>query len=139
MFLGVLTLATAIASITALAVDPQDMKPGLWEYTMKMEMPGVPFAPPPQSARQCVTADDVAKGEVAPDPAQNQGNCEVRNFKRSAGTISYDVACPGSPPTTSQVKVTTTATTMEGTTIMDMGEHKMTTRMSGKRVGDCKG
>lgn len=114
-----------------------DMKPGLWEYTSKMEMPGMPFAMPPQASRQCLTQADVDKGKVGADPAgQQQNGCQVKNFKQSGNKLSYDVACEGS---TSHAEFTTTATTMEGITMTDAGDgQKMTMRMTGKRIGECQ-
>jgi hypothetical protein len=129
----VIALGMCVAS-TAMAAD---LKAGLWEYTAKIEMPGMPFAMPPQTTQHCLTQADVDKGTV--EPAGRQNGCEVKNLKQSGGKVSYDVACQGATPSNSHAEFTTTATTLEGVTTTDMGGQKMTTKMTGRRVGDCKG
>jgi len=128
--------ALALLSTAALAADGK-MQPGLWEYTMKMEMPGMPFVMPPQTFQRCMTEQDVDKGDYARNPRE-KSDCEIKNMKHSAGRVSYDVACKGERPMTGHYEFTMTPTSMTGAGNMDMEGQTMKQNMSAKRVGDCK-
>jgi hypothetical protein len=127
---AVLALAVIPA---ALAAEP-NMQPGNYDYTVKMEIPGMPFAMPPQKFQHCITQDDVAKGKQY----ENQGNqdCETKNLKQSAGKASFDIACKDG--TTGSAEYTFTGDGMSGKTLMTKEGHPMTMNMSAKRAGDCK-
>lgn len=128
---GILLLTT-----TALAADG-GMKPGMYEYSIKMEMPGMPFAMPPQTFQRCLTQADVDKGELARNP-QDPSECQISNMKHGPNKVTYDVACAGDPPTKGHYEFTTTATSMNGTGTMDMGGQSMKQTFAARRLGDCK-
>jgi hypothetical protein len=128
----VFTVLAAAASI-AIAAD-STLQPGTYDYTVKMEIPGMPFAMPPQNFSHCVTAEDVAKGQQY----QNQQNadCEVKNLKQSAGKATFHVACKDG--TTGKAEYTFGADHMTGKTVMTKDGQPMTMTMTSKRVGPCK-
>jgi hypothetical protein len=113
------------------------MQPGQWDYSIKTEMPGVPFPMPPISYSHCLTADDVSKGSVASDPNQ-KGDCKTQNLKQAGSRISYDFVCTGEHPVKGHYEFDVTATTLAGTGSMDLGGgQQMTQKLSAKRKGDC--
>lgn len=128
---GILLLSTA-----ALAADG-GMKPGMYEYTMKMEMPGMPFAMPPQTFQRCMTQQDVDKGDYASNPRE-KSDCEIKNMKQAPGKVSYDVACKGERPMKGHYEFALTATSMNGTGTMDMDGQTLKQNFSARRLGDCK-
>jgi len=124
-----------LAATPLIAADA--MQPGMYEYTMKMEMPGMPFAMPPQTFQRCMTQKDVDQGDYASNPRE-KSDCEISNMKRAAGKVSYDVACKGERPMKGHYDFTMTQTSMTGVGTMDMEGQSMKQNMSAKRVGDCK-
>ena len=125
-------LLLALAAVPAAA--DQAMQPGLYDYTVKMEVPGMPFAMPPQAFQHCLTQADVERGTQYQD--QQNKDCEVKNLKQSAGKASFDVACKDG--TTGTASYAFTATGMTGKTVMNHQGQAMTMNMSAKRSGDCK-
>lgn len=122
----------ALVSAAALAADK--MKPGQYDYTVKMEMPGMPFEMPPQNFQSCVKQEDVDKSKQY--QTQRDQDCEVKNMKQSGNKVSFDVACKDG--TTGHAEYSSTETTMSGKTVMNREGTAMTMVMSAKRVGDCK-
>jgi hypothetical protein len=125
----------ALASTAALAAD-KPMKPGQYDYTVKMEMPGMPFQMPPQNFQRCVTQADVDKGKQYDNQSDRNSDCEIKNLKQSAGKVSFDLACKDG--TTGHAEYSGTETTMSGKTVMNREGTAMTMAMTAKRVGDCK-
>jgi hypothetical protein len=123
----------ALLPAAALAAD-KTMKPGMYDYTVKMEMPGMPFEMPPQNFQTCVKQDDVNKGKQY--QSQRDQDCELKNMKQSAGKVSFDIACKDG--TTGHAEYASTETSMSGKTVMNRQGQAMTMSMSAKRVGDCK-
>lgn len=128
------------ASATAQAAEP---RPGLWEYAIEMEMPGMPMKMPSQKVQHCLTAKDVAEGrQYAADPKQQ---CRMSNLKQNGNQVSYDMAC-----VTDAGKMTVSATGTSTPDSMNMRMKmkveaggsdmpEMTQVVTGRRVGDCKG
>ena len=126
-------LAGVLLPVAALAAD-KSMKPGLYDYTVKMEMPGMPFEMPPQAFQSCVKQEDVDKGKQY--QTQRDQDCEVKNLKQSTGKASFDIACKDG--TTGHADYTFTGTSMTGKQVLTREGTPMTMNMSAKRVGDCK-
>jgi hypothetical protein len=122
----------ALASTAALAADT--MKPGLYDYTVKMEMPGMPFEMPPQKMQSCVKQEDVDLGKQY--QTQRDQDCQVKNLKQSAGKASFDMTCKDG--TTARAEYTFSDTSMSGKTVMNRQGQVITMVMNAKRAGDCK-
>ncbi len=130
---GLFVAIVAVLPAATLAADTT-MKPGLYDYTVKMEMPGMPFAMPPQNMQSCLKQEDVDKGKQY--QSQRDQDCEVKNLKQSAGKASFDMTCKDG--TTAHAEYTFSGTSMSGKTVMNRQGQAMTMNMSAKRVGDCK-
>ena len=130
---------------TALLVQPLicnagTLTPGLYEYTINMNMPGKPAnapAMPAQVVQHCLTAKDVAtKGYGAPP---KDSDCQVQDMQETSGRFSYRISCTKPQKMDGTVKGTATATSLTMDMTMSMGSHgSMTQSTSGKRIGDCK-
>jgi hypothetical protein len=129
-----LAIAAALLPLAALAAD--GMKPGMYAYTVKMEMPGMPFALPPQQFQRCVTQADVDKGKQYDNQSDRNSDCEVKNLKQAAGKTTFDLACKDG--TTGTAEYAATGDGMTGKTVMNRQGTAMTMAMSAKRTGDCK-
>jgi len=129
-------LLLALAVLPAAAAD-QAMQPGLYDYTVKMEMPGMPFAMPAQNFQHCLTQADVDKGKQYDNQSNRGSDCEVKNLKQSAGKATFDLACKDG--TTGTASYAFTSTSMTGKTVMNHQGQAMTMAMSAKRSGNCPG
>lgn len=92
-----LLVLAVIPPLTAYADNPA-MKSGLWEYTMKMEMPGMPGAMPPTVTQRCLTQTEIDRGDQF--GKDKQDDCKIQNLKQSATRASYDLACKAPPAIT---------------------------------------
>lgn len=134
-----------LMSLVAVPAAAQSLKPGMWETTSQMtsmEMPGMPaemkqaMAGKAQTFRYCVRAEDVAK---APERLfqGSDGRCRYTQFKMTGGSLNAVMQCQGGM--TGRMTGTFTPTSYAATNDMAMsGGMKMTSRVTGRRVGDCK-
>jgi hypothetical protein len=126
-------LAGVLLSFPSLAPAAEMMKPGLWEITIGMEIPGMPFQPPAQTMRQCYTAEDV-KGE--PVPADE--NCQITNYKSSGNKVTWLVECTGAMAGKGEGEIVFQGdSAYEGKATIQAQGMAMTTQYTGKRLGEC--
>src|SRR5262245_42912544 len=110
-----LAIVAALLPLAALAADG-GMKPGQYAYTVKMEMPGMPFQMPPQQFQRCVTQADVDKGKQYDNQSDRNSDCEVKNLKQSGAKTTFDLACKDG--TTGTAEYSATGDGMTGKTVM---------------------
>jgi hypothetical protein len=114
------------------------MKPGLWEISTSMEIPGVPFKVPPQKVQHCYTKEEVARAEGAV-PSRQQEDCKVVEHRRVGNKLTWKVVCTGKSKGTGEGElVFKGADAYDGWMRFDSGGQVMTTKYSAKRLGDCK-
>jgi len=75
------TLAVCLLATSAFAADaPKNpMKPGKWEITTQMDMPGMQM--PPRTFTKCVTKEDAANVENAIPRGRNDSSCKISDVK----------------------------------------------------------
>lgn len=107
-------LLCSLLSASAAAWAAGQMKPGLWEMTMKSDaMKNMPKIPPEQMEQMrkmgvnvpqmidggmvtkvCITKQ-MAESNQAPGMEKNDAGCQSRNYQRSGNTYSVDIVCNG--------------------------------------------
>lgn len=125
-------LALSALALAPAAFAADALKPGMYSFTTKMEVPGVPFAMPPISAQNCLTQADVDQGK------QYQGqqkDCQMKNFRQTAGKVHYELACKDG--TTGSGDFAYTATSMTGKLLVTKDGQTTTMNMTANRTGDC--
>jgi hypothetical protein len=137
IILSSLLVCGAAATVVLAAQNP--MRPGNWETTMKMEMPGMPTGMPPMKSTQCITAAELAKDPATglPRGAAGQKNCTVSDYKATGNVISWKMACTGEMTMSGTGELTFKGDSYEGVMKMSMAQGEMTMHMAGKRAGDC--
>lgn len=132
-------VALAYAAAALLAVPASGVAQGadqLWEVTVKMEMPGMPMAMPPQVRRVCV-----AQNHRDEDLIPTQGNCRVLESKRVGNRMTYAMACTGEPAMNVTGETTFAADRYDGRMRMTTSEGgqpmEMAQTYAGRRVGGC--
>ncbi|RLB26503.1 MAG: hypothetical protein DRG66_06760 [Deltaproteobacteria bacterium] len=132
LFFGSIILLTAI-SIT-FAGSGLNMKEGLWEITTKTKIPGMEM--PPMKHTQCIT-----KNDLVPQSSQPGQECKITETKVIGNTVTWTMQCKTQGEEMKGTgKITYSGDSFEGTIIISMPQAnmKITTHISGKRIGDCK-
>ena len=130
------TLFTGLLCITGMASASEEinMNPGLWEWTAQMNMPGSGMKIPPQINRRCLTKKDLVPASKKPGQ-----ECEIKDLKTSNNSVTWSMTCK-----TPQGQVASTGKmlyqgdTAHGEIKVDAQGMQMSSKMSGKRLGDCK-
>jgi hypothetical protein len=136
--IGTLALVTLALSLTLLA-QTSPMRPGNWQVTMKMSIPGMKMEMPPMTMSHCVTADMVKDPQSAIPKGPNANNdCKVSDYKFTDNTASYKMVCTKPTPMTAVGEMKYSGTdAYTGTMTMDSSGQKMTMSYDAKRLGDC--
>lgn len=138
----VAALVVLAASVIAIA-QASPIRPGRWEVTMQMQMPGSPVQMPEMKTTRCVTPED-AKDPSRSLPSGPEGrggqksDCKAEDYKVSGNTASWKMVCTTPQAMTGTGEMTFTDDSYNGTMKMDSPQGQMTMKMAGKRVGDCK-
>jgi Protein of unknown function (DUF3617) len=134
-----LALAAVAAALPA-AQAASPLTPGLYEYTVKMNMPGMPADMPPQTSQRCLTAQDAAGSNAYGMPNDKNSDCTVTDMVENGGQFSYKMACTRPQQFSADANGTLTATTIEMNMTMTMPEipGPITQNLTARRIGDCK-
>jgi len=144
----ILVLALFATALPAAAASPFDsvkgkVKPGLYEYKMQMDMPGMPagMKPPPMTIQHCVTQKDIDEGGFARGKDPRQGDCEIKDFKHSGNSASYTMECKGQQMR-ADVKMNFVENGFNSEMKMSMNQGgqvmNMTQNMQSRLLGECK-
>lgn len=122
-----------------LAAAAQDLRPGQYRTTTTTDLPAM--AGKPVVEEECFTQKDVDEG-LSKFGIEKDSGCKVSNMKRSAGKVSYQIACQDGG-----IKSTANVSGSVGTDAFEFaietsgghtGGKPVRTRIVGKRVGSCK-
>lgn len=129
---SVVMSSAVLLSVTLLAAPA--MQEGKWEFTAKMEMPGMPMQMPAHTYTHCITAKDMVPRSDRPGQ-----ECKMLKNSVNGNTATWQMEC-NSPQgkTMMDGRVTYTGDSMTGEIKMQQGGTDMIQRMSGRRVGECK-
>ncbi|MDA8162231.1 MAG: DUF3617 family protein [Desulfobacteraceae bacterium] len=135
-----LLVIAAVLSMPAVAMAGSLMRPGLWEITMKMEMPGMPMAMRPVKMTHCYTPQDVS--DTSKTIPKDNG-CKLQNHNVSGNKVTWTVVCDEKHGNMKgDGEITYGNDSYEGTIKTSMqgpnGPMNTIQRYSGKRIGDCK-
>jgi hypothetical protein len=127
-------LACALVA-PAYAAGP--VKPGKWETTMEMDMPGMPMKMPPRTFTHCITKEQAENPENAVPRSDRQQDCKISDLKVEGSTVSWKMTCEKSQATGAG-SITYSADSYTGHMDMKMaGDREMHMKYSGKYLGAC--
>ena len=134
----VTALATLLLALPLTAAAA--MTPGLYEYTVKMNMQGAPANMPAQTFQRCLGAKDVDGSKAYEMPPSPNSDCQVKDMAQSGGQFSYKMACTKPQKIDGAVKgsYTPTGISMDMTMTMEGMQGPMTQSITARRIGDCK-
>ncbi len=141
MFYRILFVAAIVVSLVCAtaAFAEVNMQDGMWEMTMKTDMPGMPFEMPPVKYSQCMT-----KKDLVPQKKEKNEDCKMVSTKIEGNTVYWKAQCRTKDGTMdSDGKITYSGSSFNGTvkTVMNdkkSGRMEVTNHMTGRRIGDCK-
>lgn len=129
-----LALTLVVCSLPALAFAASPAKPGKWEMTMQMEMPGMTL--PARSHTYCLTKEEAENPEkLAPQQQRQNADCQRTDFKVDGHTVTWKVECKSG--THGEGKITYTSDSFNGSMHMTMPNGEMNAKYSGKYLGAC--
>lgn len=138
-----LLVLLALTAAPALAGE-NPMKPGMWEITTQMDMPGMPYKMPPMTFKRCVTPEMLAQNNGLGEQKSPPGtHCERTKMNVSGNRAEWGVSCTGKNNMSGHGTVTwDSPNAYHGEThlTMDMNGHatNVTQVMSGRRIAaDC--
>jgi hypothetical protein len=132
--LAVCTLIFALG-LPVFAADAPEVKPGKWEWTMQMEIPGMPFKMPPIKMNHCIKAEDL-KSAVPVDPKQSK-DCKISDPEVSGNTVRWSMDCP-KQKMTGTGEITYSNDSMTGAMKMVTDGNESSIKYSGKYLGSCE-
>jgi hypothetical protein len=130
LFLG-LVAATSFATVVA---QQHPQKPGKWQVTVEMEVPGAGKMPP-VTQEVCVTEADLADPAKAAFIDPKLG-CKVSDTKTKGNTFSYTFDCPAQQMTGTG-SITFSGETFTGDTKLKMAGQDVSSKQTGKWLGTC--
>jgi len=125
---------TAAAPLLAAPTEPTGE---FWEVTSKMEMSGMPFAMPENTAKVCMLKDQ----HRTPDKTANKNrDCTITDLKQSGNTTTFKMKCTGKEAMIGSGELTHTPKSFSQKIIMQSARGDMRMVSNGKRIGgSCKG
>lgn len=112
----------------------QNMKEGLWEITMTMEVPGMPMKMPPQTYTHCLT-----KKDMVPQKEEPKQECKMIKHDAKRDTVTWVIECKTKEGTAvSNGRVTYKGTSFEGVIKVKHAGMEVTQNLKGKWIGQCK-
>lgn len=111
-----------------------NMKPGMWQWTTTMEMPGMPFAIPPVTYSVCIT-----KKDLVPQQPNEVEQCKILENKITDSAVQWKMVCTGNEgKVVSEGKIVYTGSSAKGEIKIVTQGMTMTSKLSGQRTGACK-
>jgi hypothetical protein len=141
--LGVASGAFLLFAATAAPAAQPNIREGLWEITMKMEMEGMPGGGrPPQTMQHCVTPKDLQNPAAMDRGMDKSSRCEMTDYRLQGNTATWKMVCKGEGAMTGTGTATYSGTSYTMITKMAMTQGgkamNMTMSNTGKYLGPCK-
>jgi len=134
--IAIALFALAFTSLAQAEDNPQ--KPGNWEVSMQMEIPGMPFKMPPIKTQVCVTEEDLNDPASAVPKDKNNKDCKVSDYKVDGNTVTWKMVCTGKTKGEGEGEITYSEDAYEGSMRFKMEDTEMNTKYKGKYLGACK-
>lgn len=133
---GLLVATAVVLSFTApeVVAGGVKMQPGIWEWSMNMEVPGMPMAMPPTVYSSCVSKEDLVPRQAAQD-----GHCKTVKNEVKGNRVHWKIECtsPGGP-STSEGTMTYSGNTAKGVINSTAQGMTMKSTLTGRRTGPCR-
>lgn len=113
------------------------MKPGKWETTMTLDIPGLPVAMKPITTSVCLSEEDAADPDKSFPSATKDPKCKIVNMKVDGNKVTWNVKCSAETDVSARGEMTVGDDRYEGVVTAVTGGQEISTKIKGKRLGDC--
>ena len=132
----------AVSVFAVLLLAQAQMKPGRWEVTMQMDMPGLPVKMPATKTTSCITPQqaETPGGTLSSPGGRGRGgneDCKTTDQKIDGNKVTWKMACTGANAMTGDGEMVFNGDSYAGKMNMNMAQGQMTMQYTGKRIGDC--
>ena len=117
------------------------MKPGRWEVTMQMDMPGMPVKMPPMTQASCITPEQAKNPGSTVQGGRGRGNpsdCKTTDQKVEGNKVTWKMVCTGAQAMTGDGEMVFNGDSYAGKMNMTTPQGAMAMQITGKRLGDCQ-
>jgi hypothetical protein len=121
------------------ALAQENIREGLWEISVRMDMGGQPASAEPMVLRQCITRQS-AQGLMS--QLTGGGGCEVSGFQQDGNRARWNLSCSGQMTIDGTGEVTVLNERFDGTLNVQVGmggqSIPMVQHFTARRVGECQ-
>jgi hypothetical protein len=129
----IFALVVLIIGISSSAEEPS-IEPGMWEWSVTMEMPGMPFQMPPTTYSSCITKED-----LVPNQTDSTQQCKMLHNKATKSGVEWKIECTSEAGKTLSIgKIAYKSTTAKGKIEIQTNGMNMTSKIDGRRTGVCR-
>lgn len=130
--------APARAAAQARPTPPPALRTdGRWELTLQTQYNGRTLS---SEMTQCVTREQAANPmNTLPGGPDAQQGCRMHDYKVDGRMVTWTIDCDGPPPATTQGEYVYQSDSYVGVMRMQRSGQVITTRVNGRRVGECVG
>lgn len=133
---GICLLASSLS-----AGDVVTLQPGLYEVSVRLDLPNIAEAAATKVTTFCVSAAD-GNGNHGLKPLSDNNplaRCPVSNVQQQEAALTFEIVCPGGNAAIASARYVLTANTFAGRISMKLGGKNMTMTetQAGRRTGEC--
>jgi hypothetical protein len=134
--------AISVQPASQVQAEPPSLRSGLYEMTVRLELPHLERWAVDRSARICLSID-IGNGAI-PVPVFSANNpfatCAATNLTSDGKTLQYDIICPGRGAARAHATYELAPDEFAGRVAMVLGAKNMTMTevQQARRVGDCE-
>jgi Protein of unknown function (DUF3617) len=117
-----------------------DLQPGLYEITLRVELPNVLAAAEERKLRRCISLAEIEEHDAFQIHSENPlAKCPRSPMCLGDGQAGFQVFCPGRTVRYAEAMFNNSAQHFSGRILMNMGGKNMTVieRQEGRRIGAC--
>lgn len=138
---GVLSCVAAASNVLAQPMAGS-FRDGLWEMTIRTDVPGIQSMPP-MVLKRCISAKEIQDLQTKATRPPGSEQCRVLDQQTRGNTTSWKIECTGKQKMSGEGSVTASGDTysMQSVVVMTTPEGKtlrIASEMNGKRLGECK-
>jgi hypothetical protein len=122
-------------AVPSVSLAADGIRDGQWEITTQMEMPGMPVKMKPTVMRHCYSKNDVLDQKKV---ITRDKNCTVTDMKKSGNKMTWAMKCTGQNAGTMSGETVFNPDSYSSTMNMNSQGQKVTMKVKGKRLGNCK-
>jgi hypothetical protein len=135
-----LLVAALLAAAPAFAQAPQ-VRPGMWEYKMRMQMGGDADSkgqPMQMEHKACLTREQIARSEhVVPRQDGDKSDCRMIKQSVSGNTVTFTMECSKPEPMRTEGRTSFKGDSFESDMTFSGRAQKFRQQISARRLGDC--